>query len=130
MSDSYSLRHYIRHAERYGVEDLYEVASEDLTPRELVQLAGRMRRIDQERYDEEWAGRVRHKVEPVWSLPREAARELVGRLKDPMDAKWVAGMLGITAQTVRSYRQAALEAEESAETGPPQVPGHTQETAA
>lgn len=130
LSDRYTLKQYIRQVERYGVEDLYEVARDDLTPRELVMLVARMRRVDAERREAEVAGNVRHRIEPAWTLPREDARELVGRLKDPVDAKWVAGLLGISRQTVRSYRQAALEAAESVENGDPGVPGHTQEAAA
>lgn len=130
MSDRFTYKQYVRHAERYGVEDLYEVAAEDLAPRELVQLVGQMRRLDQERHDGERAANVRHRIEPPWSLSRDMARELVGRLKDPVDAKWVARMLGIAPSTVRSYRQAALEAAESVENGNPQVPGHPAEAPA
>lgn len=133
MTDRYTYKQYVRHAERYGVEDLYEVAADDLTPRELVQLVGQLRRIDQERHDAEFAARVRHKVEPPWTLPRDAARALVaefGADEDRVNEKWVAGMLGISRQTVRNYLKAALEAAESDETGLPQGPGQVPAPAA
>ena len=95
----------IRHAQLYGVADVYETAeAERLAPEELGRLAARLRRIN-----------------PQWRLTREQTDRLLdGLIAVEMPDRRILEMAGISRPTLRRAHSRAADRERS---GPPQATG-------
>jgi hypothetical protein len=98
MTCTYSKADYIRHAERFGCEEVFETALHDhdlvipadsSRPRELGAIAARLQNID-----------------PKRRLPRSWALALAGALvRDGLNPTIACRQAGITRQTLRRHTQ-------------------------
>ena len=83
-----TLPQYIRHAERFGSEFVYETALFDLSPKHLGHLAKHLRRIDKR-----------------WSLAKQHRDELIGALiGEGVSDREIREAAGVSQPTVREVR--------------------------
>ncbi len=104
-------KQYERHAELYGVECVFERAARAGMPvGDLARLYSALRSIDRERQRDERDRNVRHRIEPVWELPRATKHALlVGLLGLGWPNRRIRAMLGVSQSTVASARRETLE---------------------
>jgi hypothetical protein len=108
-----TLNDFVLHAQRYGVEAVYETAAPHLGPEDRGRLAMQLRRIDKERHAAEVEGNVRRRIEPVWSLSWDQKRDLIRDLmEERVEDKRIAQMAGVSQSTVRTRRIALQTVEQ------------------
>lgn len=89
-----TLAQYVRHAERFGTEFVFETARFELEPVEMGHLAKHLRRIDKR-----------------WSLSKEDREGLLVALIDGgVSDKNIREMVGVSQPTVRDRRTSLAEA--------------------
>lgn len=103
----------VKHAERFGVEEVYETAeASGLGPEELGRLRERLVKIDRGRHDEEVAARAARKIEDVWRLDHDARERLIERLLNvtpALEDARIARLAGISRRTAQERRRAATQ---------------------
>src|SRR5438477_3912781 len=93
-----SLADLIRHAERFGIERVYETAEEHLPALELGYLVLRLRRVDKH-----------------WRLSADERERLIrGLIEAGVPDREIREMARVTLPTLRKMREGALPAEVAA----------------
>lgn len=108
LGEGVTLSDFSRHAERFGVEQVYETAhGGGLGAEDLGKLASRLRSIDRKRHQAEVQSNVRRRIEPPWRLSREHRDDLIERLiqAGAEDAR-VRSLAGVSQPVVREHRRA------------------------
>jgi hypothetical protein len=105
------MKSYIKHAEKFGVEGVFETAVRaGLTVEQLARLYSQLRSIDRQRQEIERASNVRHYIEPVWDVPRRVKSALVAGL---VGLGWsnrrVRQTIGVGQSTITTTRRETVE---------------------
>jgi hypothetical protein len=102
------LRRLVRHAESFGVEEVFATAEEEgFSAEDLARLAMALRRIDRHRAKAEKAANVSRRIAPVWHLTPRQRDRLFGRLAEQgASDRFMRDALDVSQPTVRTLRAA------------------------